>query len=494
MVVHAGERRLARWLPPFDDTPPAGTVVAWGDDTYGQTAVPPGLTGVVRVSAGQFHSLALKSDGTVVAWGRNDTGQGVVPPGLTGVVAISTHRGTNLALRSNGTVVAWGNNNNGQATVPVGVADIVAVSSGSTHSLALRDDGTVIAWGSNLMGQTDVPPGLTGVVEIAAGAYHSAALVADGTVVAWGRDTDGEAMVPSCLPVAAGVAVTRYTSFALLADGTVFGWGSNRNGEATIPSVCGVTALSGGAYHLLAVHADGRLVAWGSNVDGQLDTPPGLGTVIDAAAGFYHSVAVATGAGLIPTTTTVATGPHPSVYQEPVTVTATVAPAPPASETPTGDVVFFVDGFSVDIVPVGLAGTAATTLSTPEAGQHPVFAVYQGDAVFAVSASDPVTHQVDAGKTTTTLTSGPNPSTAGQPVVLTATVAAVPPSGGVPAGTVTFIADSVTLATVPVSYLGEATTTTSGLAVGTHTLQASFVDSFRRNASTASPVTHQVLP
>ena len=34
--------------------------------------VPQGLTDVVSVSAGYYHSLALKSDGTVRAWGLDE--------------------------------------------------------------------------------------------------------------------------------------------------------------------------------------------------------------------------------------------------------------------------------------------------------------------------------------------------------------------------------------------------------------------------------------
>ena len=54
----------------------SGTVVAWGDDSAGQTDVPAGLTGVVAVAAGDEFSLALKSDGTVVGWGATDADVG----------------------------------------------------------------------------------------------------------------------------------------------------------------------------------------------------------------------------------------------------------------------------------------------------------------------------------------------------------------------------------------------------------------------------------
>ena len=48
----------------------------------------PGLSGVIAIAAGTYHTVALKSDGTVVAWGLNASGQTSVPAGLSGVSAI----------------------------------------------------------------------------------------------------------------------------------------------------------------------------------------------------------------------------------------------------------------------------------------------------------------------------------------------------------------------------------------------------------------------
>ncbi len=39
-----------------------GTVVAWGSDSFGQTKVPAGLSGVVAIAAGVSHTVALKLD------------------------------------------------------------------------------------------------------------------------------------------------------------------------------------------------------------------------------------------------------------------------------------------------------------------------------------------------------------------------------------------------------------------------------------------------
>jgi uncharacterized repeat protein (TIGR03803 family) len=76
----------------------AGTVVAWGDNTYGATTVPAGLSGVTAIAAGGFHTVALKTNGTVVAWGGNGFGQTTVPDGLSGVTAIAAGAYHTVAL------------------------------------------------------------------------------------------------------------------------------------------------------------------------------------------------------------------------------------------------------------------------------------------------------------------------------------------------------------------------------------------------------------
>jgi hypothetical protein len=75
-----------------------GTVVSWGYNYYGQTSVPSDLTNGVAVSAGAYHSLALRADGTVAAWGWGSSGQTNIPPCLHGITAISAGGYHNLAL------------------------------------------------------------------------------------------------------------------------------------------------------------------------------------------------------------------------------------------------------------------------------------------------------------------------------------------------------------------------------------------------------------
>ncbi|OAS17880.1 S-layer homology domain-containing protein [Paenibacillus oryzisoli] len=273
-----------------------GTVVAWGNNTEGQTTVPAGLSGVMSIAAGWRYSLALKSDGTVVGWGHNTEGQRTVPGGLSSVIAIAAGWQHSLALKSDGTVVAWGNNDDGQASVPSGLTNVVAISAGRLHSLALKSDGTVVAWGNNDDGQANVLMGLNNVVAIAAGAHHSLALKSNGTVVAWGLNNDNQSSVPAGLDDVVSVTAGEKHSLALKSDGTVIGWGDNTEGQLTVPvGLSDVIAISTGVKHSLAFKSDGTVVAWGDGSDSKTTIPAGISSPIKGnriSAGLYHSLAL----------------------------------------------------------------------------------------------------------------------------------------------------------------------------------------------------------
>ena len=155
------------------------------------------------VGAGWAHNIALLTNGTVVAWGENLFGQTNVPIGLSNVTAIAAGAQHNLAL-SNGCVIAWGYNGSGQTSVPAGLSDVVAIAAGDENSIALTSNGNVIVWGSTNYGQTNVPAGVNGnAMGIAAGAGHCVALLNNGTVMAWGDNANGQTTIPNVLPTLA---------------------------------------------------------------------------------------------------------------------------------------------------------------------------------------------------------------------------------------------------------------------------------------------------
>ena len=277
-----------------------GTVVAWGDNGFGQlgngwtsvfpsggSAVPVpvhGLSGVTAIAAGDRAAYALRSDGTVWSWGANMFGQlgydtagdGSTPgqvSGLTNVIAISARLNVAYALRADGTVWGWGNNLSGAlgngstaeySAVPVqvsGLTGVTAIAAGGHNGYALRGDGSVWSWGSNKAGTlgdgqpcgqdeclSRVPvrvSALTGVTGIAGGEDNGYAVRADGTAWSWGT-----------------------------ADSAALGNGTNCNSavevcESRVPvQVSGLTdvrQLASFDFGGYALRGDGSLWAWGPN-------------------------------------------------------------------------------------------------------------------------------------------------------------------------------------------------------------------------------------
>lgn len=272
----------------------AGTAVAWGKNRSGQTTVPAGLSLVTALTAGESHTVVLKSDGTVLAWGDNSFSQTTIPAGLSAVKAIAAGEYHTIALKLDGTVAVWGNNDHGQTTIPVGVSGVTAIAAGQWHTVVLKSDGTVVAWGDNANGQTTIPAGLGVVTAIAGGGGHTLAVKSNGTVVAWGANGFFlQGTIPVGLSGVTAVAAGSSHSVALKSDGTVVAWGNNLFGQAAVPGgLSGVTAIAAGNFHTVALKSDGTVVAWGWNDDGQTTVPAGLGGVTAIAAGWQHTAAL----------------------------------------------------------------------------------------------------------------------------------------------------------------------------------------------------------
>ena len=327
-----------------------GTVWAWGfnglgelgDGTRTSRSTPVrviGLTGVTQVAASGAFSLALRSDGTVWAWGDNRAGQlgrgttsnhEVTPArvtGLAGVTKISAGADFALALRSDGTVSAWGDNRRGQlgngtaasSPVPVkvaGMSQVTGISAGYGSSMATRTNGisaitSVWTRGGNDFGQLgdgtltshSTPERVTGLPVYIAG------ISAGGGFTARLGD---------------GISATGGFATVLGTDGTVWAWGDDSAGQLgnarssipvtrpvnTIGAGSGITQLSAGDFHVLALKSNGTALAWGSNGSGQLGngttTDPagpvqvtGPANTTQVAAGGRFSLAVHTVLGLV---------------------------------------------------------------------------------------------------------------------------------------------------------------------------------------------------
>jgi len=277
-----------------------GTLRSWGDNGYGalgdgstlnkRTPVEVvGLTGVVDVAVGEYHSLALTEEGTVYAWGSNSDGElgqiasvtassiPILVPGLSGIVAIAAGTQHSVALKADGTLMVWGDNSGRQlgngigpdSFTPIAVQElpagpaILSVDTSWNNTSVLLDDGSIWIWpnragffsndvsGTNspdpdgYPSQVDQTTGLTNAVAMALGSSVATALNADGSVYQWGS-----------------IAISNGSSTTQTLPVEISGF----------PVGLNIISLSTGDKHAAALLENGALRTWGKNTYGQLGT------------------------------------------------------------------------------------------------------------------------------------------------------------------------------------------------------------------------------
>jgi alpha-tubulin suppressor-like RCC1 family protein len=215
------------------------TLWAWGDNIYGQigngsSGASADVTAPIQIggsdwksiSAGTFHTVAIKNDNTLWAWGRNQYGQlgnnsiiDLYIPTAIGtdndwesISAAVTHT---IATKSSGSLWTWGYNQFGQLgdntivdkIIPTNITAITSchiVSKGQQHSVIKKTDGSLWSWGGNTNGQlgdgtntqrlipTSVFGNATDWISISSRISHTTALKNDGTLWAWGSNSSGQ--------------------------------------------------------------------------------------------------------------------------------------------------------------------------------------------------------------------------------------------------------------------------------------------------------------
>ncbi len=268
MVLTTGGAPTSYW----DETLGMDITVNWGQGAWsasgeylGNTKGTRVITGLTaqNVSAGWFHSAAVRSDGTVTCWGAGEDGT-LDPKNLTNLPNFQ------------------------QSIVPAGVTGATQVAAGGFHTVALTDvdasgEGTVRTWGSNREGQRNI----SAIESAVAGTNFVALRRVDGRVKAWGNTlaTNGVLGVDNQI---SGALFAGYGTAAILdGAGTPHFFGDMTDAMVPLdPNTAlpvRLTSMAIGEAHVLGIRQDGSVVAWGSNTKGQCWGFSGAGVLTQPA-------------------------------------------------------------------------------------------------------------------------------------------------------------------------------------------------------------------
>jgi alpha-tubulin suppressor-like RCC1 family protein len=320
-----------------------GRIFCWGDGEYGQlgdnstsgSTVPVQentlATDWAQLSTGSYHNCALKNDGRIFCWGGNGNGElgnnsasgSLVPvqenTAATDWAQVSAGSYHTCAVKKAGRIFCWGRGTEGQlgnnstsgSLVPVqeytAANDWAQVSAGTYQTCAMKNDGRLFCWGygewANLgdgsIGGSLVPVQISTAAndwaQVSDGTYHTCAVKKDGRLFCWGfvqygelgNNSAGGSLVPVQEYTAANdwaqVSAGNYNTCAVKQDGRLFCWGRGMEGQlndnltlaSPVPVQENTTAadwaqVSVGGYHTCAVKQDGRIFCWGDDRYGQL--------------------------------------------------------------------------------------------------------------------------------------------------------------------------------------------------------------------------------
>ena len=226
-------------------------------------------------------------------------------------------------------------------------------------------------------------------------------------------------------------------------------------------------ALAEVGLHALAFRADGF---------GNQDTLYFTSQFSDESNGLFGTIT----AGLVGT---IRVSAPATTVNTSITIRADVAAGPGNPGVPSGTVIF-LDGSNRLGTASLINGSASWDTTFAVDGIHNITAQYSGDSAFLPS-NQTIPLQVTGLATTLTLTAPAN-ANPGSPVTLTATLTS---AGGIPTGQIEFLDGIVSLGTSSLDNTGAAFLRVGALAVGSHSLTATYAGDGKFNASTSAAVT-----
>ncbi|MEK2688323.1 Ig-like domain-containing protein [Bdellovibrio sp. GT3] len=305
---------------------PASALYCWGAaNSFGKSGVNSSTTPLLiddtntyqKVSLGNNHGCAIRTDGTLICWGFNSSGQ--VGDASTSSVSVakvidSPNKYQDISLgyihtcgvTTTNLLRCWGendfkrlgNNSTTDSTSPISILSTTAfnkVAAGNEHTCAISTTGQLYCWGNNNFGAAGSTSPATlkgypyqmdnGVVytSVTAGYQYSCGITSTNVLKCWGNGAYGMLPLGRLRP-----ALNSATSGApiVIDSGVNYAQASVSFVGLTSPNI--LTGISA-----CALTTNGMLKCWGSNLYGELangaNSYPSAPVTIDQGA-TYNSV------------------------------------------------------------------------------------------------------------------------------------------------------------------------------------------------------------
>ena len=256
-----------------------------------------------RVSAGGFHTCAIKTDGSLKCWGNDSAGQ------VLGAQRRGRHVHPGQRRR-----LPYVRDHDRRQPEMLGQRRRPGRSRGPTprsarspssppawiHTCAIKTAGSLKCWGIDAVGQVSGPNAEGGTfTHVSAGVDHTCAITTAGTLNCWGLDDDGQVSGPNAdagtfTQLSAGGNHT----CAIRADGSLRCWGHGRHRAGVGPERRGRHARAcppstPAATHSCAIEIAGSVQCWGNDDYEQVSGPNADGgTFTRVSAGGIHTCAI----------------------------------------------------------------------------------------------------------------------------------------------------------------------------------------------------------
>jgi len=202
---------------------------------------------------------------------------------------------------------ATGKNNFDQSTDKISLTGISFVHAGQSTNIAiLNENNKITGWGANFYGERldQIQSFATGIKNASIKGFHTLVLFNDNTISGFGLDFYGQATNGNNLTGVSGISAGLNHSVALLNNGKITGWGDNTNLQTSgttgfydwdstpVGQITGAIKIAAGLYHNFALLVNETVTGWGNNFYGKITGGYNLTGIKNISAGENHSLAL----------------------------------------------------------------------------------------------------------------------------------------------------------------------------------------------------------